>query len=1183
MPENLEIKNLRKYLLGQITEQNDLDLIENRLIEDKEYFNELKSVEDELIDDYVFSELNEVELEGFKKLFLSVPKRVEKIKFTKSLRKIALEENNQSEPLTKKDFFPKWFLKPQFAFGLLLIIVLVGGFLVWIYKSRENGLDNNLADLFSIYEKERPVESRIVGLKYSPLIILRGDEKENTEYKIKKQKIEKQLLEKIDENPTAETFNALGIYYLTQRKFDDAIVQFENGLKINPNNAEIYSNLGSAYFEKAGKSNKEEKLEILPKALESLNKAIEIDNSRVEAIFNKALVLQDLNLPRDAAKTWNEYLEKDKASKWADEARKNLAELENQKTTGFKSKEKILEDFIRAFREKNDSEAWKIESQTKEMTTLRFLPNQLARQFIEAKLQKLPDKAQESISAINYIGSLEESNSADFFFKDLADFYQKAEEKDFPKLKQAFDLSEEGFASIGKSDYENAQTKLEQSRDIFIETGDVLDAKMLEPWIAQTYTRKGEIPKSNKILSELIEFSKEKNYKWLESSGLDIVGANYFINNEFSKALENYQTALKISEKNSDTYKQQRLLVGLLETYIKIGESTKSFFYLKKLLGIDDLYFQSDRQAWRNYIFGSEVFSRLDFMDAAIAYGQENLILGNEVLKNQTVVHNSHISLSKLYAKKKDFEDALENAEKSREIALQLNPDPQQKILLADSEVQIGNIKRQTGNYNEALISYDKALNVYNQLPSFRKDFYAAKKGKLICFQEQNKPDLVERELPEVLELYEKYRTKILEEESRNVFFADEQTVYDIAIDNYLSKGDEKKAFEYAENSKARSLLDFIENKAEVKNTEIKYTDAVKSFSLNEIQEKIPFEVQIVQFAVLPEKIVIWSLSKENFKTFKIDISQTEIEQKVNDYLTTIIGEKDNLEKMNRQSAELYKIIISPIKADLDKNKEIFIVPDKILNRLPFASLFSDENKKYLIEDYTIALTPSATVFVVASEKAASKNESKQEKLLNIGNPAFDQTKNPNLSNLKAAEREVTDISKIYSQATTIRNEKATKESFLREIQKNDILHFAGHYLANETSPLNSRLLLADDKNSEGDLRVFEIAEQKNQNLKLAILSACQTGMEKYYNGEGAVGIARIFLAIGVPSVVASQWEVDSDSTADLMINFHRNRKIKGLSTAKALREAQIEALNSTKKSPFYWSAFNNVGGFTKY
>ncbi len=1174
--------DLRKYLLGQINDPHDLEKIEDRLIEDREFFNQLEIAEEELIEDYVFGKLEKGELDDFRSYFLNVPERIKKINLTKSLHSLAVKENPGGETEEKKGLWLNWFFKPQFAFGVLLLLVFAFGFLLFSDRFTKSDADIALADLFSIYEKERPVESRIVGLNYSPLIVLRGNN-ENTENQNKKRRIENQLIEQADKNRSAATLNALGIFYLTERKFDEAIAQFENGLKIDPDNSEIYSNLGAAFYEKAGQAKSAEKTEILPKALESFSRAVELDNSRLEAVFNKSLVLQELNLPREAEKSWNEYLEKDNSSKWAEEARKKLAELEKLKTNGFKSKEEILEDFLRAFREKNDSLAWKIHSQTKETTTLRFLPNQLARRFIAAKQKKLPDEAVESLSAIKYIGSLEESETADFFFRDLAEYFQNIKEQDLEKLKRAYDLTEEGFSIFAKSDYENSQKKLEESRDIFTETGNIWDAKSLESWIAHCLLRKGNLAESRRVLDDLTAFSEERNYKWLKAGALDIKAVTFFIENNISEAIKLNREALAISEEISDTYKQQRISTGLAEIYTRIGESAKAFFYLKKNLTADDLYFQSDRQAWRNYIYGSEVFSRLNLPDAAIAFGRENLQLGGEILKNPAVNHNSHLSLSKLYTEKKDYQNALENAEKSLEMALLLNQDSAQKLLLAHSKLQLGHIKRLSGNCGEALLDYDKALDIITQLPDFKIYSYYAKTGKLFCFQTQKNSAAVEREMPEVLKLYEDHRASIAEEQSRNVFFADGQSVYDIAVENSLAKGDEKRAFEFSENSKARSLLDFLTGKAVIKGQEIEYTDTVKSLNFNEIQARMPDSAQIVEFAVLPEKTVVWILKRDDFKTLKVEIKQEELERKVNDYLTALIEEKDEKELIEQKSAELYKLLIQPFAAELDISKEIFIIPDKVLNRLPFASLYDGAKRKYLIEDFTLSSAPSASVFVLASERANLLTNRSEEKIMAIGNPSFDKTENPNLLNLGSAEREVENIARFYSQTAKFTGENATKKIFLRELKKNDILHFAGHYLANKTSLLNSKLLLAETPDEESDLRVWEIAGQKNPNLKLAILSACQTGIENYYNGEGAVGIARFFLAIGVPTVIASGWEVDSDSTAELMTNFHQNRKIKGLTTAKALREAQIEAIKTTDKSPFYWSAFNSVGGFVQY
>src|ERR1041385_5967379 len=138
-----------------------------------------------------------------------------------------------------------------------------------------------------------------------------------------------------------------------------------------------------------------------------------------------------------------------------------------------------------------------------------------------------------------------------------------------------------------------------------------------------------------------------------------------------------------------------------------------------------------------------------------------------------------------------------------------------------------------------------------------------------------------------------------------------------------------------------------------------------------------------------------------------------------------------------------------------------------------------------------------------------------------------------------------------------------------------EIIHFAGHYIVDQSSPLLSKMVLASHGN-ESDLAAFEIIRQRLDHTGLVILSACQTGLDKYYDGEGAVGLARAFIAAGAPLVVASQWPVDSDATATLMVNFHRYRR-SGSNTFESLRKAQVDMLRGSDeayRSPYYWAAF---------
>jgi CHAT domain-containing protein len=148
------------------------------------------------------------------------------------------------------------------------------------------------------------------------------------------------------------------------------------------------------------------------------------------------------------------------------------------------------------------------------------------------------------------------------------------------------------------------------------------------------------------------------------------------------------------------------------------------------------------------------------------------------------------------------------------------------------------------------------------------------------------------------------------------------------------------------------------------------------------------------------------------------------------------------------------------------------------------------------------------------------------------------------------------------------------------------VIHFAGHYVSNQREPLLSELVLAKQKgSSDNDLTVGELLNMRLPRAKLVVLSACETSGRDYYKGEGLVGIARTFLELGVPLVVASQWSVESESTARLMLKFHEFRK-SGQSSIEALHNAQLAMLNdqdTTFRDPYYWAAFTPLGGYVRF
>jgi CHAT domain-containing protein len=156
---------------------------------------------------------------------------------------------------------------------------------------------------------------------------------------------------------------------------------------------------------------------------------------------------------------------------------------------------------------------------------------------------------------------------------------------------------------------------------------------------------------------------------------------------------------------------------------------------------------------------------------------------------------------------------------------------------------------------------------------------------------------------------------------------------------------------------------------------------------------------------------------------------------------------------------------------------------------------------------------------------------------------------------------------------------EASRETALSaDLARYRIVHFAAHGLLDtrraELSGMVLSLVDEDGRPKDGFLRFHDVY---NMNLAadLVVLSGCQTGLGKDLQGEGLVGLTRGFMYAGARRVVASLWQVDDESTAELMSRFYRGMLKEGRPAPAALRQAQLELSRHPRWSaPFYWAGF---------
>jgi CHAT domain-containing protein len=1170
MGESLKSDHVvRDYLLGRVSDETTLAGIEELLFTDDEFCSQVALAEDGIINDYVFGRLSDADAEGFRATLPSDPERRFKLELTQALREKALARS-LGPAKDKPSFFSSiilFFRQPVYAgaFAVLLIAVVA----LAVYFTRRSNPDD-LAELRSIYQQARPTETRISEFGYAPLTQLRGAPETGDQKRLRR--IENNLMDATEKNSNAQTHHALGVFYLTQQKYPEAIREFESALKFAEKNAQIHNDLGVAHFELSKKVAKEKKLEELAQSLEEFTRATQLDANLLEALFNKSRALQELAMPREAKESWKLYLQKDPSSPWADEARKNLARIESEQTL-FKKDEDVLSDFLIAYRAHDEARAHKIHNETKGLLKSTIIPLQLSRRYLLAKQAGSEAEAKECLEALNDIGNFEKAQTGDSFFFELANFYANLGAENRQPLLQAKDTFDTGQQLVS-SDVAKAISQFEKSRDLFVRLGDLCEAAIAENCAVQFLPDVARVAESRLRLAAIIANADNRKFMVLLPPAYYWLGISDRHQNRISSSNKNLKTALRLAEAGNNVFEIQHAQQALALSYSDLGELEPALFYSSRMLTDKGLYYQNSTQYWRDKVTLADLSLKLKFFSTSLSLSREHLGMIQERSPNSSQVNDSLRFMVNAATANEDFAAALKYAGESMQIALQRGDSAENTRTIAEIYLLLADVKSKSRNCGEALPDYDRALEMYQRLPEVTDSFYQIHKGKLFCFEQLNQQENFSAELKSVLKLSEEYRATIREDDSRQAFFASEQSVFDAATANALKEHDSRGAFSFVEASKARSLLDFVGSTKSIAEVEKNFGPVARPLSFNEIRLRLPPQVQMVQYAVLPDSLAIWIVSKTRFDLIEKQITAVELENKINAYQSLIIRKGPPAE-IKQAGQYLYELLIPP---DLAGEKQLCLVPDASLHQLSFATLFSPAGR-YLLEDYALFYAPSASVLVLATENARRKDQVVNESLLSIGNPDFDREENPTLADLPDAEDEARVIAADYSKSMELVGGEATKEKFLDNFTAVEVVHFAGHFVPNRPSPGNSKLLFAG-----GELRSAQLSAYKLPKAKLVVLSACETGLERYNQSEGAIGIARTLLALGAPLVVASQWKVDSAPTKDLMIAFHRNRKQKSMSSAESLRQAQLEMLSREEtRAPFYWAAFSLFGGYANY
>ena len=446
----------------------------------------------------------------------------------------------------------------------------------------------------------------------------------------------------------------------------------------------------------------------------------------------------------------------------------------------------------------------------------------------------------------------------------------------------------------------------------------------------------------------------------------------------------------------------------------------------------------------------------------------------------------------------------------------------QQALLLAQSinapdiaylwQWQLGRLLKLQGNTQGAIASYDEAVKT---LQTLRYDLVAVNPDVQFSFREQVEP------------VYRQFVDLLLQQSGTSS----------------PSQKNLQKAREAIESLQLAELNNFFRQAC------------LDPKPIDQVVDQEDRTAAVIYPIVLSDRLeVILKLPQQkDLSHYSIPIPQTKVESTLNELRQQLI-EPDAVEDIKSLSQQVYDWLIRPAEAALSVNvKTLVFVLDGSFRNIPMATLYDGQHRQYLIEKYSVALTPGLQLI---NPKPLKR---KDLKALVAGvtetRPGFYALPNVKLE-LEAIQSELP--------SKLLLNEKFTTKALEKQVSylPFPVVHLATHGQFS-SNPDKTFIVAWDKRIYVNELNDFlQIRNQSQPTaIELLVLSACQTAAG---DNRAALGLAGVAVRAGARSTLASLWNVNDESTAVLMSQFYQELAKNQLTKAEALRQAQIALLKES-------------------
>jgi CHAT domain-containing protein len=315
------------------------------------------------------------------------------------------------------------------------------------------------------------------------------------------------------------------------------------------------------------------------------------------------------------------------------------------------------------------------------------------------------------------------------------------------------------------------------------------------------------------------------------------------------------------------------------------------------------------------------------------------------------------------------------------------------------------------------------------------------------------------------------------------------------------------------------------------------------------------------------KELYIWALSPQGLESHTVPIGREALRALSQRILHLLALGSDDDARVALGDAE--ELLFGPIHGATARANRIVIIADDTLAGVPYSALFDRSTRKYAVERFEIVLASSLNAVARLTSRKVSAEFGH---VLVISDPAFDPDLLPSLKRLRQAVAEVQIVRRQFASAEIISDDRATIQRTTTSMTRAQLVHFAGHSIADGEQPALSALALAPDSeaHNSGLLYARDIEEVNLHNVGLLVLASCSS-MSGASVGDGFAAIARSFATAGVRNVIGTLWDIRDDDSAEFMSVLY-DEIGRGGDVAASIRRAQLTMIPRSPR--LSWAAF---------